>query len=35
MAGAVIAALPMLVVYALFQPLFAQSLANLGTGVNE
>jgi multiple sugar transport system permease protein len=35
MAGAVIAALPMLLVYALFQPLFEQSLANLGTGVNE
>ena len=35
MAGAVIAALPMLLIYALFQPFFEQSLANLGTGVNE
>jgi multiple sugar transport system permease protein len=35
MAGAMIAALPMLFVYALFQPLFEQSLSNLGTGVNE
>jgi multiple sugar transport system permease protein len=35
MAGAVIAALPMLLVYALFQPLFEQSLSNLGSGLNE
>jgi len=35
MAGAVIAAVPMLLVYALFQPFFEQSLGNLGTGLNE
>jgi multiple sugar transport system permease protein len=35
MAGAVIAAVPMLFVYALFQPFFEQSLGNLGTGLNE
>jgi multiple sugar transport system permease protein len=35
MAGAVIAAVPMLLVYVLFQPLFEQSLSNLGTGLNE
>jgi multiple sugar transport system permease protein len=35
MAGAVIAAAPMFVVYALAQPYFAQSLSALGTGIKE
>lgn len=35
MAGAVIAAAPMFVVYAVAQPYFAQSLSALGTGIKE
>lgn len=35
MAGAVIAAVPMLLVYALAQPLFEQSLSALGSGIKE
>ena len=35
MAGAVIAAVPMFVVYAVAQPYFAQSLSALGTGIKE
>jgi multiple sugar transport system permease protein len=35
MAGAMIAAVPMLVVYAVARPYFAQSLGALGTGVKE
>jgi len=35
MAGAVIAAVPMLVVYAIAQPYFAQSLSTVGTGIKE
>jgi multiple sugar transport system permease protein len=35
MAGGIIAALPILLIYLLFQPFFEQSLGALGTGLNE
>ena len=35
MAGAVITAVPMLVVCAIAQPYFAQSLSTVGTGIKE